>query len=84
MDPVNDFAVVYLDSIDQHLLGYFDQDDGVHGSLLPSQGNRGRAPYVAPFISIGAGHQALERSLETVSSARVAAAPIRLGTQNRS
>jgi hypothetical protein len=36
---------------------------------LSSQGDRGRAP----SISIGSGRSALERSLETVSSARVAA-----------
>ena len=27
MGPVNDFLVVYLDSIDEHLLEYLDEDD---------------------------------------------------------
>jgi hypothetical protein len=37
MEAVNDFLVVYLDSIDERLLEYLDEDDGVHGSLLPSK-----------------------------------------------
>jgi hypothetical protein len=41
----------------------------VHGPLLPSQGNRGRAP----SISIGVGRSALERLLEMLSSACVTA-----------
>ncbi len=45
----------------------------MHGPLLPSQGDRGRAPFVAPFISIAVGHQALEGSLEMVSTTCVAA-----------
>jgi hypothetical protein len=45
----------------------------VHGPPgFPSKATGGRAPYVAPFISIGAGHLALERSLEMVTSACVA------------
>jgi hypothetical protein len=31
MGPVNDFLVVYLDSIDERLLEYLDEDDEVHG-----------------------------------------------------
>jgi hypothetical protein len=38
---VNDFLVVCLDSVDKRLLGYLNQDDEVHGPLLPSQGDRG-------------------------------------------
>ena len=31
MGPVNDFLVVYPDSIDERLLEYLDEDDEVHG-----------------------------------------------------
>ena len=43
MGPVNDFLVVYLDSIDKRLLVNRDQDDEVHDPRLPSQGDGGRA-----------------------------------------
>jgi hypothetical protein len=31
MEAVSDFLVVYLDSIDERLLEYLDEDDEVHG-----------------------------------------------------
>jgi hypothetical protein len=66
---LDDLLVVHLDSIQKRLLEHLDQDDRVHGLRLPSQGDGGRAPSTAPFVSIGPGHQALERSLEMVTSA---------------
>jgi hypothetical protein len=56
--PVNDSLVVHLGSIDKRLLEDPSQDDGVHGPLLPSQADRGRAP----SINIDSGHSALERA----------------------
>jgi hypothetical protein len=50
---VNDILVVHLDSIDKRLLEHLDQDDEVHGPLLPSQGNRGRAPPSRELSSLG-------------------------------
>ncbi len=51
--PVNDFLVVYLDSIDKRLLEHLNQDDEVHGPLLPSQGDRGSCtiPLLGSFDS---------------------------------
>jgi hypothetical protein len=43
--------------------GRFDQDDGVHGPLFPSLGDRGSCTFYRP------GHSALERLLEMVTSA---------------
>jgi hypothetical protein len=34
---VNDLLVVYLDSIDERLLEYLDEEDEVHGSLAFSE-----------------------------------------------
>ncbi len=41
MDSGDGFLPVYEDSIDKRLLEHLDQDDEVHGPLLPSQGDRG-------------------------------------------
>jgi hypothetical protein len=42
---VNDLFVVSLGSIDKRLLVNRDQDDGVHGPWLPSQGDRGSCTF---------------------------------------
>jgi len=80
MRPVNDFLVLYLDSIDKRLLEHLDQDDEVHGPLAAPR----KATGVVHHLSLSAwgqystggdsvGHSALERPLETVSSACVVA-----------
>jgi hypothetical protein len=45
MDKVNGFPVVNLGSIYRRLLVNRDQDDGVHGPLLPSQGDWGSCTF---------------------------------------
>jgi hypothetical protein len=57
MDQVHDLLVVYLGSIDKRLLEDHDQDDGVHGPLLPSQGDRGSCT----AVTVATDHQDLER-----------------------
>ena len=42
---MNDFLVVYPDSIDERLLEYLDEDDEVHGPLFPSLGDRGSCTF---------------------------------------
>jgi hypothetical protein len=52
MRPVNDFLVLYLDSIDKRLLEHLDQDDEVHGPLAaPRKATGGRAPSI--IIGVG-------------------------------
>jgi hypothetical protein len=44
---VNDFLVTYLDSIDERLLEYLDDDDEVHGPPdFPRRPTGGRAPSI--------------------------------------
>ena len=45
---MNEFLVGYLDAIDERLLEYFDQDDGVHGPLA----SLARRPGVVHLLSI--------------------------------